>query len=140
APSPLGRAQRESRTFCDWTMKPDGRVLHDPKNGNGRAPTLASLGLGRALAVTRARMPKGDRQVLLTLRSNGPTVRDLRATVVGSTGNVERSIVLVAEPFASGMDALKPKTALQLRDQASFSLTPTAEGEAATTVVTSTCP
>jgi hypothetical protein len=87
-------------TTCAWRLGPGGRARHDTRPAPASRPRLADVGLAGALELARAWTPDHRRSLLLTYRrAKDETKHDLRLTVVGAGGKVERVARLQAGEF-----------------------------------------
>jgi hypothetical protein len=92
---------------CEWKLTKDGHVVRDPKRSPGATPSLAALGLAGAVELGRVWTPAHDRLLVLTFREKGEVKRDLRLTVAGASGKVERTVVLQAADVLFEDNALR---------------------------------
>jgi hypothetical protein len=83
-------------TRCDWKLSKDGGIVRAPKPRAAPKPALSALGLAGAVDLGRAWTPAHDRLLVLSFRVKGEEKQDLRLTIAGADGKVERAVVLVA--------------------------------------------
>ena len=90
------RSFHTSWTRCDWKLTRDGGIVRAPKPSAHPKPALSALGLAGAVELGRTWTPAHDRLLVLSFREKGEEKRDLRLTIAGAGGKMERAVVLVA--------------------------------------------